>query len=121
MVALQWTCLASPSFASTNKGHSVPMKNERQMDNLLFRRGLNIRLGVAFEDRPGLCEYKTRSLTAGAKDMHDSVVHVLSSSCQHSKKCFTFSKHGELRTPTEVNGKNPDEFHSRIEQKATVF
>ena len=58
MVALQWTCLASPSFASTNKGHSIPMKNERQMDNLLFRRDLNIRLGVAFEDRPGCVNTK---------------------------------------------------------------
>ena len=31
------------------------------MDNLTFRYALKIRLGVAFEDRPGVCNCKTPS------------------------------------------------------------
>ena len=40
---------------------SVPTKNDNQMDNLTFRHALKIRVGVAFEDRPGLCKCKTHS------------------------------------------------------------
>ena len=88
--------------------HSVPRKNESQMDNLTFRHALKIRLGVAFEDRrPGLCKCKTRSpidphvenlfnchlFTAGVKDRHDTMVHVFGSLCMSTRrKTFRNSK-----------------------------
>ena len=63
---------------------------ERGYIVLAFRHALKIRLGVAFEDRPGLCKCKTRSpidphvdhlfnchlFTAGFKDRHDAMAYV---------------------------------------------
>ena len=115
--------------------HSVPMKNESQMDNLTFRHALKIRLGVAFEDRPGLCKCKTRSpidphvdhlfnchlFTAGIKDRHDAMVHVFGSLCQHAGKPFSIPKHGDLRTPTEDDGKTPDGLIRGLNRKPLYF
>ena len=40
--------------------HSVPTKNERQMDNITFRNVLKVRLSVEFCYRPVVCKCKRR-------------------------------------------------------------
>ena len=90
---------------------------------------------MAFEDRPGICKCKTRSpidphvdhlfnchlFTAGVKDRHDAMVHVFGSLCQHAGKPFSIPKHGDLRTPTEDDGKTPDGLIRGLNRKPLYF
>ena len=87
--------------------HSVPTRNERQMDDITFRAAMKIRLGVEFGDRPIVCKCKRHPsvdehvdhlfnchfFTAEVKDRHDAIVHeVHSLSQQHAVKSFSFPR-----------------------------